>query len=471
MSSVASWRLPTVHGTLLFVDDGAPFSATPLATRSAARYFTSTVVPQNIRPGVTEMISSLHIRNFKSIANAQLEFGRVNLLVGANGSGKTNLLEALGLYAACLGRGITADVLSAKGVRLSAPRIFKSSFKKRPTPASIYLDGVIAAARYTVALRTKPRSSNLAFRSEALIEDSATVLSRRLTTARMTTPSASLDTDPHRGLWDTHGSTAHVTPATRAALNAVAQYVIYAPQTAVMRGLVPDNRGLEPLGLTGSRLPQAFMEVLEQATDSSTTKDINEILNIIWKPGWAQSVGVGPPKKDVLPSVLPPEKESIYIVDKYMQTNRNTLSPYDASEGTLFLLFVATILAHTGSPAIFALDNVDGTLNPSMVRALVGHIVTVACRDGSASGDDATADNERPQQVFLTSHNPTALDALDLFEPEQRLFVVSRNKDGHTVFERVQPPAGMTKDQWVTAKGGRNLSQLWLDGRIARALG
>jgi len=416
------------------------------------------------------MISSIHIRNFKSIADARLEFGRVNLLVGANGSGKSNLLEAIGLYAACLGRGITADVLSAKGVRLSAARIFKSSFKKRPTPAGIYLDGVIAAAKYTVALRTKPRSSNLEFRSEALIEDTATVFSRHLTRARKT-PRDPFDADPHRGLWDTRASMAKVTPATRAALNSIAKYVIYAPQTAVMRGLVSDTRGLEPLGLTGSRLPQAFMEVLEHATSSSTSDDINKILNIIWKPGWAERVGVGPPKADLLPSVLPPEEESLFIADKYMKTNRNTLSPYDASEGTLFLLFVATILAHPGSPPVFALDNVDGTLNPSMVRALVDHIVTVACRDGVAAGGSDASSDGRPRQVFLTSHNPTALDAIDLFEPEQRLFVVSRNDDGHTVFERVQPPTGMTKDQWITAKGGRNLSQLWLDGRIARALG
>ena len=34
------------------------------------------------------MINSLSIRNFKSIANAELEFGRVNLFIGANGSGK-----------------------------------------------------------------------------------------------------------------------------------------------------------------------------------------------------------------------------------------------------------------------------------------------------------------------------------------------------------------------------------------------
>ena len=39
------------------------------------------------------------------------------------------------------------------------------------------------------------------------------------------------------------------------------------------------------------------------------------------------------------------------------------------------------------------------------------------------------------------------------------------------MFERVQPPTGMTKEQWITAKDGKNLSQLWLDGRIAKALG
>ena len=44
------------------------------------------------------MIDRLEIRNFKSIAAAELAFGRVNLFIGVNGSGKSNLLEAIGLY-------------------------------------------------------------------------------------------------------------------------------------------------------------------------------------------------------------------------------------------------------------------------------------------------------------------------------------------------------------------------------------
>ena len=421
------------------------------------------------------MINSLHIRNFKSIADASLEFGHVNLFIGANGSGKSNLLEAIGLYTACLGRGIDADILSSKGVRLSAPRIFKSSFKNRPIPVLIRLDGSMGAVKYAASLRTKANSSQLEFFSETLTEGGSRVLFRRATSSGIAQTNSvprkevPVEANPHRGLWDTHGSLASVSSTTKAVLNAVAQYIIYAPQTAVMRGLLPDSRAIEPLGLTGGRLPQAVREVLAQRMGTIKRQhDITKILQIIWTPGWAEAVRVGPANLDVIPDALSSKEDVIYIVDKYMKRKRNTLSLYDASEGTLFLLFVATILAHGGSPSIFALDNVDGTLNPSMVRSLVHHIVTITCEEDSNNGEVVGI---RPKQVFLTSHNPSALDAIDLFETDQRLFVVSRNDEGHTVFERMRPPAEMTKEEWIRANDGRNLSRLWLDGRIRKALG
>jgi len=41
------------------------------------------------------MIEKIHIKNFKSIYDLELDVGRVNLFIGENGSGKSNLLEAL----------------------------------------------------------------------------------------------------------------------------------------------------------------------------------------------------------------------------------------------------------------------------------------------------------------------------------------------------------------------------------------
>ena len=422
------------------------------------------------------MIDRLEIRNFKSIATAALEFGRVNLFVGANGAGKSNLLEAIGMYSACLGRGIDASILNSKGVRLSAPHIFTSSFKNRRIPGAIKLNGTIAGVEYRAALRLRASSSQLAFSSESLLENGDRIFFRGSQGARIdrsldhgdTRKSRSILAKPevNRSLWDTHGSVAEVGSSSREALRTVSEYVIYAPQTAVMRGITEDSRAAKPLGLTGGRLPQAFREVLKQRVDTYS-KEIDDILKIIWSSVWAKQVRIGPPDLDVIPDTLSASNDVVYFVDKFMANKRNMLSPYDASEGTLFLLFVATILAHAESPPIFALDNVDGTLNPAMVRSLVEHIVGVVCGE---LGDEKDA-SIRARQVFLTSHNPTALDAIDLFESDQRLFVVSRNERGHTVFERIQPSSKMTKERWIEAQHGRNLSQLWLDGRIRKALG
>ncbi len=50
--------------------------------------------PQN------KMIRKIIIKNFKSIAGLSLELGRFNVLIGGNGSGKTNILEAIALGSA-----------------------------------------------------------------------------------------------------------------------------------------------------------------------------------------------------------------------------------------------------------------------------------------------------------------------------------------------------------------------------------
>lgn len=70
----------------------------------------------------------------------------------------------------------------------------------------------------------------------------------------------------------------------------------------------------------------------------------------------------------------------------------------------------------------------------------------------------------------MTSHNPTAADAFDLFDDRNRIFVVKR-QDGRTVVNRLKPPDGMTKEEWITLRAGRSLSELWIEGQIPDALG
>ena len=258
------------------------------------------------------MLNRLQIRNFKSIVHTDLRFGRVNVFIGANGSGKSNLLEAVGVLSACLGRGIDPQSLDSKGVRLSLPHIFKSSFKNRIIPKTFRLESEISKLTYGVSIRAGEQSSHLEYFSENLTEEGSRILGRSPHGARLHRTSLArqsighIDVEPFRGLWDTHGRFAEVSEAGRDALKAVSEFAIYAPQTAVMRGLVPDYRPIEPLGLTGARLAQALKELLkDRASSTSRRKEIEEVLKIIWKPGWANRILVQSADPDIVPRLSP----------------------------------------------------------------------------------------------------------------------------------------------------------------------
>ena len=148
-----------------------------------------------------------------------------------------------------------------------------------------------------------------------------------------------------------------------------------------------------------------------------------------------------------------------------MQSDRCVLSAYDAGEGTLYLLFIAVLLLHPDRPRIFALDNVDNALNPLMTKRMLETVIRATC------SEDFRSHGIGPDQVFLTSHNPTSLDAFDLFDDDQRVFVVARDPAGKTTVTRLQPKEGWSRDDWVKAKGGKNLSELWIEGKIKGALG
>lgn len=74
------------------------------------------------------MIEKIHIQNFKSIYNLELEVGRVNLFIGENGSGKSNLLEALVFVSASESNKLDNEFLVSRGLRVPQPELMRSAF-------------------------------------------------------------------------------------------------------------------------------------------------------------------------------------------------------------------------------------------------------------------------------------------------------------------------------------------------------
>ena len=86
------------------------------------------------------MIRKLHIEGFKSVASETIELGRINCFIGANGTGKSNLLEALGVLGAAAKGVVDDESLMRRGVRPGLPRLYKASFDSKRTPAHIMME-------------------------------------------------------------------------------------------------------------------------------------------------------------------------------------------------------------------------------------------------------------------------------------------------------------------------------------------
>ena len=86
------------------------------------------------------MIQTFTVRQFKSLEDVTVELGAVNVFIGANGSGKSNLLEAIGVLSAAAGGQVNDLNLLQRGVRPGVPALYKSSFREtlKPVPPHVF---------------------------------------------------------------------------------------------------------------------------------------------------------------------------------------------------------------------------------------------------------------------------------------------------------------------------------------------
>jgi predicted ATPase len=74
------------------------------------------------------MLGKVTVKGFKSVVAQSVDLGRLNVFVGANGAGKSVVLEAIGvLGAAAEGRVDDASLLR-RGVRPGVPALYKNAF-------------------------------------------------------------------------------------------------------------------------------------------------------------------------------------------------------------------------------------------------------------------------------------------------------------------------------------------------------
>lgn len=389
------------------------------------------------------MIREVEIRGFKSIYSAKIELGRVNCFIGANGVGKSNFLEALGVLGAAANGTVDDESLLRRGVRAGLPRLYKSSFISDRTPVHIAI-GVKTEtnAEYRVSLLNPLDSPEPAwsYKTEFLSDGKTEIVSDGVRHRKNLNSKAGLaalqivDLEPDN-------------PAARL-MRRLQEFAIYCPNTPTLRAIVPDQQSRTPIGLGGGQLAEGFAALRRYLEDGNEEDEdiLEQVFELI---DWVADIQTTDHGANLLSPQVPRTHLLLKFSDRFMQKSRNELTAYDASEGALYVLFTALLCLLPNAPRMFAIDNLDQTLNPRLLKAIVSRLADWLSHD--------TPD----RQLLFTAHNPAALDGLNLSDPKVRLFAVERNSNGQTVMRRLT-----LTDDLIELNRQYPLSRLWLMGHL-----
>lgn len=402
------------------------------------------------------MLDRYAIEGFKSIADrVEIHLGRVNVFIGANASGKSALLEALGVLGAAAGGRVDDSALLQRGVRPGVPALYKSALKGRRYRTFISLQAAWTSstghASYEVGLSNPIGAPQPAwsYQTESLLHNGILVAG-----CSRSPRSRNLPVDKYAGLAARSLGSAELRGAPEQLIQALRGFAIFSPATAVLRGIMPDTYQRDPVGLSGGRLAEGLRETLSHHHQRKTWEPVRNFLQLI---DWVSALGyrqlgveAAQPSRQILSPSVPAPTLTVAFWDKYMREGRNQLLAYDASEGALYVLFLMVLALHPNSPSVLAVDNFDIAMNPRLARALTRALC------------EALTDRKHERQVLLTTHNPLVLDGLDLRRDDIRLFAVERARSGATTVRRIT----VSPELAAEAENGMTLSRLWVSGRL-----
>lgn len=399
------------------------------------------------------MLSSVSIEGFKSIRKLEdLELGQVNVFVGANGSGKSNFLEALGVLGAAAGGQVDDQALLRRGVRPGVPALYKSSHRGKLYRLFITLSATWKtdkeSAMYKVGLNNpieKPQPA-WEYKTESLSRNNRKIMGR---SPKGTTFLGQREYPPgsDRGFANSVRGREGSRGAPADLLSVLADFAIFAPTTPILRGIAPDPAPRVPIGLFGGQLAEAIETMLDPRARTFGSLELDELQELL---DWVASISVGPPSRQILSPSVPTARLIVRFQDTWMREGRNVLSGYDASEGAMYVLFTLVLALHPEAPRLLAIDNFDQAMHPLLARALT----KLFCEQVLAS--------EKQRQVLLTTHNPMVLDGLNLRDERIRLFTVDRH-EGMTQIKLLRVTEALLQEleqKHVT------LSELWVMGRL-----
>lgn len=373
------------------------------------------------------MINEISIHNFKSIVKLDLELGRFNVIIGPNGCGKSNILEAISFASAAAQNKLDYEYLVNRDVRMADTKFMVNAFDEEDFK-------VKDVNRIVIHIYTHDNSHSYQVYFDETSKKWVNAIDKFLhhlqNKKEISVKLSSESGNEETGITDSEQMERlkKILENLMSPTSDLTNFLIYRPTEHFLRKTFETS--IFPLGVHG----EGLLKYLKEAAGEKNRplfEEINEGLRLLdWFDGFQ------------IPDDLLSNEYRLAIGDRYLKDSLHFFDEKSTNEGFLFLLFYLTLFNSNETPRFFAIDNIETALNPKLITKLTDYLIK-----RSFAND---------KQVIVTTHSPYVLDALDLSNDEVRLFVARRNIDGHTRLERIPYREDRTM----------KLSQLWMSGLI-----
>lgn len=349
------------------------------------------------------MITRLEVQNYRSLADVVLELSPLTVLVGQNGSGKSNIVDVLRFIADAMNLGLDSAIGKREGIRA----LRRWSPKGRPYDVAIRLEMEAEQWRGTFELELGSRSGGEYFiNREACSVESETSNRYEIRDGRWVIPPT----------LEALRQYAEITSDVEEQITRIPSTHLYLPQAFVpeflLVGWALRNIGVYNIAPENIRPPLKPQNPHPLMGDGTNISSALRFLKQEKRPGWEkirEAIG------DITPGIT---DISVLDVGGYLVTRLHhgkggpafTLS--QESDGTLRALGLLTALYQDPPRTLVAIEEPELNIHPGALAALCGIFLR----------------GSRTTQIVLTTHSPDLLERI----PTEHLRVVEMDEEGIT---------------------------------------
>jgi predicted ATPase len=345
-------------------------------------------------------LERIKIEGYRSLKSVEWKPEPLNVLIGANATGKSNFLQALELLPAAAEGTLEQTILDRGGM---APLMWDGVASK------ICLSSSFKLGSYTLTLSRVPKTGAFEITDERVVSPSGAELITRswAELANALEPSEAMLSsrlDPNE------------TPEARSIQQALSGWSLHhdlpTDQTApVRRSSV--TRSKNRLARTGEDLTPVLHTLYEQSREFENAVD-------------DAMTAAFPNDYDKLKFESSLDRGHISVAVRWRGARRQP-DASELSDGTLRFLMLLAILANPDPPPLIAIDEPETGLHPRMLSIVAEYAVMAS----------------RGSQVILSTHSPVFLDAFEDTKPAVTVFEWEQD---HTVMGAIE---GEQLQRWL----------------------